>query len=349
MPMCDFLATIDWHSVGLTDEQRIISLVSSMVPSLHPPTRAQHCTDEENFDALVQLANDLFDIVGDCPAKNSLLLATFGLDPELQWWQAGIGEGLPEGHIDPQLSEEDMAYNYTDEMAEQVHTALLRLSPESRELEKLCHDDLHSYVEEELDLEPVQAEGEDMLKPLSPDSQELEKLCHDDLHSYVEEELDFESVQSEGEYMFKPLKYRLRELARDREWQTVQDHASDMIEKVEHSSLQTPAYDSEELERWTSHWHLDPATRAGIHQTRLQISTALAAMQPGRRRTMLEQSLDCMRNDITWARQEELRLARRRTSPLMSGVKIRRKQQRLRLNYPTSRIPTGTGARPERT
>eukprot|EP00961_Rhodomonas_salina_P269974 3647317-Rhodomonas_salina.1 len=130
--MRDSLATINWDSVGLTDEQRIISLRSRVMPSLHPPARTRPSTDEENFAASVQLANDLSDIVGDCPAvsENSLLLTSFGLDPELPWWKVGIGKGLPEGHIDPQLSAEDMAENYTDEMAEQVHAALLRLSPE---------------------------------------------------------------------------------------------------------------------------------------------------------------------------------------------------------------------------
>eukprot|EP00961_Rhodomonas_salina_P116388 1566480-Rhodomonas_salina.1 len=194
MPMRDFLATINWDSVELTDEQRRIYLRSWAMPSLHPPSRTQPSTDEENFAASAQLANDLFDIVRDCPAisKNSLLLASFGLDPELPWWKAGIGEGLPEGHIDPQLSAEDMAENYTDEMAEQ-----------------LLHDDLRASVDEELDWEPIQVEGKVLLRPLSPNSRELAKLCNDDLHSDLEEEPYLEALRMEGEYMFKQIKYRL--------------------------------------------------------------------------------------------------------------------------------------------
>eukprot|EP00961_Rhodomonas_salina_P231713 3130479-Rhodomonas_salina.1 len=71
-------------------------------------------------------------------------------------------------------------------------------------------------------------------------------------------------------------------------------------------------------------------------------------MQPGRRRTMIEQCLDSMRIDITRDRREELHLARLRMSPPMHRVKIRRKRQRLCLKYPTSRIPKCTGTRPER-
>eukprot|EP00961_Rhodomonas_salina_P152820 2056799-Rhodomonas_salina.1 len=62
MPMRDFLATIDWDSIKLTDAQRMIYLRSWAMPSLFPPARTQPSTDEENFAASVQLANDLFDI-----------------------------------------------------------------------------------------------------------------------------------------------------------------------------------------------------------------------------------------------------------------------------------------------
>eukprot|EP00961_Rhodomonas_salina_P147436 1984012-Rhodomonas_salina.1 len=152
MSMRDFLGAIDWYSVELTNEERMISLISSSVPPLHPPFQAQHSTDSENFGASVQLANDLIDIVGDCPAvsENSILLAAFGLDPELPWWRVGIGKGFPEGHADPEPTDDDIALEYTDTMAKQVHLALLRISPESRELERLLNDDLHANGDEEI-------------------------------------------------------------------------------------------------------------------------------------------------------------------------------------------------------
>eukprot|EP00961_Rhodomonas_salina_P116161 1563810-Rhodomonas_salina.1 len=72
-------------------------------------------------------------------------------------------------------------------------------------------------------------------------------------------------------------------------------------------------------------------------------------MQPGRKRTMLEQTLGCMRNDILLARREELRLARLRTAPTVWGLKIRRQQRQLRLTYPSSRISTCYGTKSEQT